>query len=112
VGENFRVAIYDPASDGWRQGPPMLFPRGGFAAAADSERIIVAGGEIIFSGSRTLDRAETISAGEAQWVNLPSMRVPVHGVGGFIHNRRFHALGGSLSAGTANNDGTVQVYSW
>lgn len=112
VGENFRVAIYDPASDGWRQGPPMLFPRGGFAAAADSERIIVAGGEIIFSGSRTLDRAETISAGEAQWVNLPSMSVPVHGVGGFIHNRRFHALGGSLSAGTANNDGTVQVYSW
>jgi len=45
LAETRRVAIYDPASETWREGPALNNARAGFGAAADDSMIIVAAGK-------------------------------------------------------------------
>jgi hypothetical protein len=111
-GETTLVSVFDPASETWRPGPALIRRRGGFAAAASSTHLIVAGGELVSVGHGTLATAEAISAGQGEWSLLPSMPTAVHGVGGAIHGNAFYALGGSTVAGIAASTTIVQVYRW
>jgi hypothetical protein len=110
--ETAAVSIFDPASERWRAGPPMLAARAGFAAAATSTALVVAGGEIISGNFRTLTSVESIAAGQQGWSSLPPLPTAVHGVGGATHGNAFFALGGSTRAANATNTPAVQVYRW
>jgi non-specific serine/threonine protein kinase len=110
--ENLRVAIYDPASETWREGPLMNTPRGGFASAATDTMLIVAGGEQLGTPNRTVRAAEVIMAGANAWTPLPPMTSGVHGVPGAIHGNAFYLMGGSSVASAAINTSDVQVYRW
>lgn len=109
AGETGRVSIFDPASETWRAGPPLRVPRAGSAVAASDTLLVVAGGEVIQSGSRTAGEVEAIAAGESSWQDLTSLPTPVHGGSGAIHGNAFYVIGGSTAAGGIQNPGTVQV---
>jgi hypothetical protein len=108
-GETARVSNFDPASETWRAGPAMRVPRGGSAAAASDTLLIVAGGEVIQSGSRTAGEVEAIAAGESSWHDLSTLPTPVHGASAMIQGSALYVLGGSTLAGGVQNPGTVQV---
>jgi len=111
--ETARVAIYDPASETWREGPQMITARAGFASAADDRMLIVAGGEMLSSQPlRTIRTMEAITPGAAGWTALPDIPRPMHGVPGAIHGNAFYLMGGSSVASTATNNAEVQVYRW
>lgn len=112
VRESARISIFDPASETWRQGPPLATARAGFAAAASRTLLVVAGGEVLVAPLRTLGSVEAIAAGHDAWSALPPLPTPVHGVGGMIHGTSFITLGGSTVAATAQNPGVVQILRW
>jgi N-acetylneuraminic acid mutarotase len=111
--ETGRVAIFDPASETWREGPVMNVSRAGFAAAATDTLLIIAGGEALSSlPYHTIKSMEAIVAGGSRWTSLPDLPSGVHGVPGAIHGNAFYLMGGSGVAGTASNVNDVQVYRW
>jgi hypothetical protein len=111
--ETGRVAIYDPASETWREGPRMNVARAGFASAVGDTLLIVAGGEVLGSQPlRTLRSMEAIVAGASAWTALPDLPVGLHGVPGAIHGNAFYLLGGSGVASAAVNVNEVRVYRW
>lgn len=111
-GETSIVSIFDPASETWRNGPRLVNVRAGFAAAAAATQLIVAGGEIIYTGTSLVGTMEGLAAGDDSWTALPSLPVPIHGVGGAVLDNAFYALGGSTRAGGVRNAGQVQIYRW
>jgi len=106
------ISIYDPASETWRPGPPMIGNRAGFAAAATSTLLFVAGGEKLDAPSGVIATAEAIAAGDATWSAIPRLPIAVHGVGSGIIGNAFYVLGGSRVQSTAINFGDVQIYRW
>ena len=108
-----RVAIFDPASETWREGPSLNVARAGFAAAATPTLLIVAGGESLGSQPfRTIRSVDAIVAGAGAWTALPQIPNGLHGVPGAIHGNAFYLMGGSGVASTATNTSEVQVYRW
>lgn len=97
--ETTRVAIYDPISARWREGPAIRYPRGGFAAAVLGNRIVLTGGEVLERGVRVEGRTEIYTAGDDGWKDGPSLPVPVHGVSGVGIDHRFIVVSGSVRAG-------------
>ena len=99
--ETKRVAIYDPVSETWREGPPLNRFRGGFAAAANDRHIMVAGGEVIDLGLYIEPSSEAIGIGEQSWALGPDLPVPVHGTDGAELEGRLFVVSGSNRAGSA-----------
>ena len=99
--ETREVAIWNPASESWRDGPPLVRPRGGFAAAVVGDRIVVGGGEVLDAGVFVEPSTESYAAGSAGWLQGPDLPVPVHGVAGAGHVDRFYLVSGSTQAGAA-----------
>jgi hypothetical protein len=112
AGETNAVSIFDLASETWRAGPAMRAPRGGFAAASNNTLLLVAGGEVIYAGTRLVPTVEVISAGEQTFGVLSTLPTPVHGLGGVLRGRSLLLLGGSKRAGIAVNGGEVQILRW
>lgn len=110
VGELTRVEIYDPVADRWRAGPPLQTARGGFAAATDGMRILVAGGEVIMNGNLTLASVELYHPESGDWMEGVDLPFPVHGVDAIEYAGRFLVMGGSDRAGGIDNHGRVQIY--
>jgi hypothetical protein len=99
--ETGSVAIWNPASETWRDGPVLNRPRGGFAAAVVDDRIWVAGGEVLQPALFIEPSTESYSAGSDGWLRGPDLPAPVHGVGGAGHEGRFYVVSGSTEAGAA-----------
>ena len=111
--ETARVAIFDPASETWREGPPLNVARAGFAAAANDSLLIVAGGEALSAQPfHTIPSMEAIVPGAESWTRLPDLPVGLHGVPGALHGNAFYLMGGSGIASTASNVSDVRVYRW
>ena len=112
--EAHEVEIFDPLSETWRDGPPLNQARAGFAAGVIGDRIIVAGGELIFSGAsanNTLDSVEIYDPAQGVWQIAPSLLYRMHGFNGAVDARgRFITIGGSSVAGTIVHQGHVQIY--
>ena len=106
--ETRSVAIFDPVSERWRAGPLINSPRGGFAAAAVGNRIVIGGGEVIFQGTYVEGSTEVYGAGAVGWEAAPALPVPVHGVAAGEVDGRFLVVSGSTDAGLATgNTGRV-----
>lgn len=99
--ETRAVAIYDPSSERWRDGPPIQRARGGFGAAVVGNRIVISGGEVIGSGVFIEPSTEVIGAGDNAWAFGPASPAPVHGTGAVALDGRYFLIGGSNRAGLA-----------
>ncbi len=108
-GELKSVEIYDP-SGGWREGPALQTARAGFAAAVVEGRILVAGGEVIFTGSETLGSVELFDPNLGSWAFIEPLPAPVHGVGAATLVGQVYLPGGSDRAGAIDNLGRLQIY--
>ena len=97
--ETTAVRILDPVSERWRVGPSIRHARGGFAAAASDDTLVLTGGEVINSGLYNEPRSEWIRAGDAQWSPAPELPVAVHGTAGAVIDGRFHVVSGSAQPG-------------
>ena len=107
------VSIWDPASETWRPGPLLNTPRAGFAAAATSTTLFVAGGENLTTDPwSVVGSAEAIAAGEERWTRMAAPPLAVHGVPGVVHGNSFVILGGSTAAGVAANTPRTQILRW
>ena len=103
--ETTSVRIYDPISEQWRAGPSIRHKRGGFAAAANEDTLVLTGGEVLDISSYTEPRSEWIRAGEDAFSSAPDLPVSVHGTAGAIVDGRFYVVSGASTAGTI--DGTT-----
>lgn len=99
--ETRTVAIYDPVTEQWRTGPSLQIARGGFAAAVVEDQIIIGGGEILTTPSRTEPTVEIYTAGADRWNFGPNLPVAVHGTAAAAIGNRFYLVGGSTVAASA-----------
>jgi N-acetylneuraminic acid mutarotase len=106
-GELNSVEIYDPELDQWSAGPPLNEARGGFAATVISDRIVVAGGEVLTGNNHALDSVEVLSPDENEWVFGPALPVTLHGVPAVEVDNNLYVIGGADVAGTAINKGRL-----
>jgi N-acetylneuraminic acid mutarotase len=100
--ETTTVAIYDPVSERWRAGPPLIRRRGGFGAAVVGNYIVLTGGEVLSGMTRVESTAETYTVGEPSWRTAPMSPVPTHGLPGASVNGRFLAISGTTIASSAS----------
>jgi N-acetylneuraminic acid mutarotase len=99
--------IYDPAADGWREGPRLTEPRSGFGAAVVDDAIIVAGGEV-FDPDEALDSAEILDGEE--WRLIDPLPHGLHGNPLVAIDGRVYLPGGSTRpAGVANDSVTYTL---
>jgi hypothetical protein len=106
------VRIYDPASETWRAGPSLANARAGFAAAASSTHLFVAGGEILIPPFSVLSSVEAIAAGGSGWQAMPNLPVGLHGFGAIATGNTFTTVGGSTVAAEQVNPGIVFTLRW
>src|SRR5687767_3208024 len=106
------VRIYDPASETWRVGPPLAVARAGFAAAATSTHLFVAGGESLAPPFNVLSSVEVITARGSGWQAMPNLPTAVHGFGAIASGNSFITVGGSTVAAEQINPGRVQILRW
>jgi N-acetylneuraminic acid mutarotase len=94
---NFSIAErYLPSKRRWERLPDMLKARGGIAAAAVDERVVVFGGE---ESSGTIEEVEIYDPDTRRWSPLPDLRTPRHGLGGVSRGRRVYAIEGGPTPG-------------
>jgi hypothetical protein len=104
LGGNLDLAeAYDPAARRWTALPPMPTARGGLAAAATSDGLVVAvGGE----AAATFPEAEALDPRTGRWRSLPPLPTPRHGLGVVALGRVVYVLAGGprpgLHASAAN----------
>ena len=78
------VEIYDPPTDSWSTGPAVADGRGGLAAAALPDRILVFGGE---APLRIFNATEMYEAAGKRWIAKEPMPTPRHGIGAAVDRR-------------------------
>lgn len=95
-GHTDRLDIYDPQTDSWSAGPPMLTSRGGVAVAATATQIFAAGGEgNDAEASGVFSQLEVYDPARAQWQTLPPMPTPRHGTGAAAIGSTVYVPGGA-----------------
>jgi len=92
------VEVYDPATDSWRVAPPLPSARGGLAAAALPDRILVFGGE---APLRIFSATEMYEAVTNRWISKTPMPTPRHGIGAAVVDGRIIIPGGGRQPGLA-----------
>lgn len=80
----------------FRRLPDARKPRGGIAAAAVGEDVVLLGGE---ETGGTIEEVERYDASARRWRQLPDLRTPRHGLGAVSRGRRVYALGGGDEPG-------------
>ncbi len=112
VGELSSTEIYDPQTNTWTEGPSLNTARGGFSAVSIGGGILAAGGEVIFSGRKTLHTIEFLSPDTEAWRVIGDLPLALHGVPLAIIGADLYVLGGSEAAGGIENRGRVFRASW
>jgi len=103
------LEIYDPASNAWTTGAPMLAPRAGVASVAANGCLYVIGGEGNDADPRgVFDRNEAFDPGTDSWQSLAPLPLPMHGLTGAAYlDGRIHIPGGATHRGVSGADVTV-----
>ncbi|MCC7358360.1 MAG: hypothetical protein IT317_02725 [Anaerolineales bacterium] len=107
------MEIYDPASDTWRVGPDMRFPRAGFAAAVAGDRLYVAGGELLsVFPEQVVTTVAMFDFAANRWVETFDLSDGhgLYGVSGAGVGEVFYLVGGSRQPGVVDPQGTVWAY--
>ena len=68
------VDVYNPSTNSWRSGPPMLTPRQEPVVVTANGRIYAIGGA---SADEALDSVESIGPGDTEWRSEPPMPQPL-----------------------------------
>jgi N-acetylneuraminic acid mutarotase len=94
------VEEYDPATDQWGAvRARMPTPRSAVAFGVYGGRIYVAGGEFQNAQLMAAFRAlEAYDPATNQWISLPSMPVPRHGLAGAVVGNRLHLVSGDVQS--------------
>jgi hypothetical protein len=100
------VTIFDPQTGTSREGPSMHRIRSGFPAGVAHDRIVVAGGELLFP--LLLVSAAEVYHPDTGWQQIESLPVGTHGAGGAVVNEDFHVLAGSVAPGVIVGTNAVQ----
>jgi hypothetical protein len=94
---NFTVTErYDPRRRRWQRLPDIEKARGGIAAAAVGDRVVVFGGE---EEAGTIREVEVYDPDTRRWSRLPDLGIPRHGLGGISRGRRVYAIEGGPTPG-------------
>ncbi len=92
---------YDPAAGTWTRWPSMPVPRGGLAATATANGLIVtAGGE----AGGAFDEVDGFDVRSGRWLRLPPMPTPRHGVGVAAVGNVVYVMAGGRAAGFSFSD--------
>jgi hypothetical protein len=87
---------YDPAKGTWSRLPDLPTPRGGLAASATCNGLVVAvGGE----AQATFPEAEAYNTATRTWFSLPPLPTPRHGLGVVAVGATLHTLSGGPRPG-------------
>lgn len=92
------VEVYDPAADRWRRRRDMIFPRGGFTAAALVGRIHAVGGEDL-AASETFAQHQVYNPALDSWSLGAAMPEARHGLASAATDGRWYVVGGAARAG-------------
>jgi N-acetylneuraminic acid mutarotase len=94
------VEEYDPATDSWGAvRARMPTPRSASAWGTHQGWIYVAGGEFQNAQMMAAYRAlEAYNPATNQWITLPSMLSPRHGLAGAVIGNRFHVVAGNIQS--------------
>ena len=99
MGQQYdNVEIYDPATDAWQSGTPLPAARGGLAAAALADRVLVFGGE---APLRIFNATEMYEVAGARWIAKEPMPTPRHGIGAVVIDGRVYVVAGGREPGFA-----------
>lgn len=108
------VSIFDPVTRTFREGPRMVEPHSGFAAAVVQGQIMAVGGELNTGANAgspvTLDTFEIYVPGEQRWRRAPDLPIALHGIGGAVVRDRLFIAGGSEIANSVIPAGRTFVY--
>jgi N-acetylneuraminic acid mutarotase len=87
---------YDPAKREWSRLPDLPTPRGGLAASATCNGLVIAvGGE----AQATFPEAEAFNTGTRTWFSLPPLPTPRHGLGVVAVGSTLYTLAGGPRPG-------------
>jgi N-acetylneuraminic acid mutarotase len=104
------IDIYDPDTDTWRAGPPMLERRSGHGATVVNGKIVAIGGEVLDRQPWQVLATAEIYDPATGWSTLPDLPVGLHGLPVAAANGAIYTLGGSDRAGAIENQGRILVY--
>lgn len=94
------VDIYDPATDGWRDGPALPAALSAMAVGVLDDGIHVVGGEDPdLMGGKVFDRHYVLASGASEWATAASPVLAVHGAGHGVVGDRLYVAGGSARQG-------------
>jgi N-acetylneuraminic acid mutarotase len=108
------LEIYDPRTNTWTRGAPLLAPRAGVASVGANGCLYVVGGEgNLADPGEMFAENEVYDPGTNTWRRLDPMPLPTHGLtGGAFINGLVYLPGGATRRGVSGNDVTtrLQVY--
>jgi hypothetical protein len=94
--ETSTVAIYDPVTEQWRDGPRLANFRAGIAATVVGNQLVVGGGELI-AADRLVPTVEAYAAGTESWRIVTNLPIAVHGnAAATLGNRAYFISGGTV----------------
>ena len=104
------LEIYDPGSNTWTAGAPLLAPRAGVASVAANGCLYVIGGEGNDADPRGLfDLNEVYDPGTDTWSSLAPMPLATHGLtGAAFLDGWIHVPGGATRRGVSGSDVTLE----
>lgn len=104
-GVEGRVAIYDPAADGWSEGPRLPQARHHpMVVATDTGRVFAIGGYGETEAGQWTGMAEVWSLDDGVWVAGPALPEPQGEAVGLAIGERIHLVTGRTPKGEANGD--------
>ncbi len=100
------VEEYDPATDSWSFAKAkMPYSRSGTCYGSYNGKIYVAGGEYLDNVLvGTFRNLEAYDPAANEWIELPPMAIPRHGLVGGVTGDRFYVVSGHLQSGNIYGD--------
>ena len=95
------VEVYDPATNAWSTGTPMIAAHAGHASGVANNHIQVFGGEGNATDCGVIATAEDFDPATNAWTALPNMPTPRAGSGGATVGSSVYIPGGAIASGSS-----------
>ncbi|MCC7372219.1 MAG: kelch-like protein [Chloroflexi bacterium] len=106
-----RLEIYDPATNSWSEGAPLLAPRAGVTSVEANGCVYLIGGEGNDAHPMgVFDRAELYDPATNSWHSLPPLPTAMHGItGAAFLDGLIYVPGGATRRGVSGQDVTLKL---